>query len=344
MTSPQPTGAQDRRGLLRPGDKVQLTDPKGRMHTIILVPGQTFHTAKGRVLHDQLIGQPEGTVITNTDGIDYQAQRPTLEDFVLSMPRGAAVIYPKDAALIVTLGDIFPGATVVEAGLGSGALTLSLLRAVGDHGRVHSFERREEFAQIATGNIGDFFGTDHPAWHYTMGDLAQELPNQFDPGTVDRVVLDMLTPWECLDAVTTALAPGGMLIGYVATVPQLSRLREALAASGSYTQPRALESVVRDWHLDGLAVRPEHRMIGHSGFLLFARRLAPGTTPLERKKRPAANQPNEADRAAWQDPEVTSEAVGERVATAKKLRKVAREVGRRAEHMSTEQREHEEKA
>jgi tRNA (adenine57-N1/adenine58-N1)-methyltransferase len=336
MTAMTTTGANDRRGPFRPGDKVQLTDPKGRMHTLVLAPGHIFHTAKGQLAHDLLIGAEQGTVVENSAGVSYQALRPTLEDFILSMPRGAAVIYPKDAALIVTLGDIFPGATVVEAGLGSGALTLSLLRAVGDTGRVHSFERRQEFAAIAAGNIRDFFGGDHPAWSYTLGDLSEELPGQFAPGTVDRVVLDMLTPWECLPEVATALAPGGVFIGYVATVPQLSRLREAIAASGQFTESRALESMVRDWHLEGLAVRPEHRMIGHSGFLLFARRLAPGGSPLERVKRPQAATPKEADRAAWQDPEVTPEAVGERIATPKKLRRVAREVDRRAQFLDTD--------
>ncbi|PMD06254.1 tRNA (adenine-N1)-methyltransferase [Brevibacterium paucivorans] len=330
MTSEQATGAQDRRGNLRAGDKVQLTDPKGRLHTIMLQPGHVFHTHKGQLFHDDLIGQPEGTVIANTAGVDYQVVRPLYEDFVLSMPRGAAVIYPKDAALIVTLGDIFPGATVVEAGVGSGALTLALLRAVGDSGVVHSFERREEFAQIAQGNIEDFFAGPHPAWKLSIGDLAHELPNAYQAGEVDRVVLDMLAPWECIDAVSHALRPGGVVVCYVATVPQVSRTVEALKESGLYTEPRALESTVRDWHVEGLAVRPEHRMIGHTGFLVFARRLAPGTTPLEKKKRPQGQQPSQEDIDAWQSGEVTDEALGIPNTTGKKLRRAAREAGKRA--------------
>lgn len=329
-TDPVSTGAAARRGPLRIGDKVQLTDPKGRLHTIALEPGRQFHTHKGYIAHDDLIGSSEGTLVHNTGGVPYQVLRPLLEDFVMSMPRGAAVVYPKDAALIVTLGDVFPGATVVEAGVGSGALTLSLLRAVGDTGRVHSFERREEFAQIARGNIEDFYDGPHPAWRLTLGDLAEELPAQVEPGTVDRVVLDMLAPWECLPAVTAALAPGGVLICYVATVPQLSRTAEALRESGDYTESRAMESMLRDWHLEGLAVRPEHRMIAHTGFLLFARRLSAGTSPLERRRRPQGSEPSAEDRAAWEDGEITAQAIGTREATGKKLRRVMREAGSRS--------------
>lgn len=329
-TDPASTGAAARRGPLRIGDKVQLTDPKGRLHTIALEPGRQFHTHKGSIDHDELIGGAEGTIVHTTGGVPYQVLRPLLEDFVMSMPRGAAVVYPKDAALIVTLGDVFPGATVVEAGVGSGALTLSLLRAVGDAGRVHSFERREEFAQIAAGNIEDFYDGPHPAWRLTIGDLAEELPAQFAPGTVDRVVLDMLAPWECLPAVTAALAPGGVLACYVATVPQLSRTAEALRESGDWTEPRAMESMLRDWHLEGLAVRPEHRMIAHTGFLLFARRLSAGTRPLERRRRPQGSEPSAEDRAAWEDGEITAQAIGTREATGKKLRRVMREAGSRS--------------
>lgn len=339
MNGQQASGAPIRRGPFRIGDKVQLTDPKGRMHTIVLTAGGTFHAHTGTLEHDQLLGQPEGVTVRNSSGTSYQALRPLLEDFVLSMPRGAAVIYPKDAALITTLGDIFPGAVVVEAGVGSGALTLSLLRAVGDQGRVHSFEKRPDFAEIAAGNIADFFGGPHPAWSCTTGDLAAELPQAFGPGDVDRVVLDMLAPWECLPAVTEALIPGGVLIVYVATATQLSRTAEAIRATGTYTEPHAMESMVRDWHLEGLAVRPVHRMIGHTGFLLFARRLAPGTQPLERKRRPQGSEPSAEDRAHWEGGEFTDETLGHRYATGKKMRRLKREVGSRkkAEEASAQQ-------
>ena len=167
--------------------------------------------------------------------MEYLALRPLLSDYVMSMPRGAAVIYPKDAGQIVATADIFPGATVVEAGVGSGALSMSLLRAVGDAGRLHSFERRAEFADIARANVTAFFGGEHPAWTVTVGDLVEELPGAVAPGSVDRVVLDMLAPWECLDVVADALAPGGVLICYVATATQLSRVAETARDHGAYT-------------------------------------------------------------------------------------------------------------
>src|SRR5437763_9898565 len=172
-TAPVPTGAEHRRGPFKPGDQVQLTDAKGRMSTITLQPGKQYHTHKGAFDHDELIGSPEGVVVKTTGGNEYLALRPLLSDFVLSMPRGAAVVYPKDAGQIVQMADIFPGARVVEAGVGSGALTCSLLRAVGDQGLVSSYERRQDFADIARDNIERFFGSPHPAWQLTVGDLAQ---------------------------------------------------------------------------------------------------------------------------------------------------------------------------
>lgn len=262
---------------------MQLTDPKGRMHTITLLAGKDFFTHKGSIPHDDLIGRPEGVTVTTTGGVTYLALRPLLADYVLSMPRGAAVVYPKDAGQVVHMADIFPGARVVEAGVGSGALTMSLLRAVGDEGHVFSYERRQDFADIARENVESFFGGPHPAWQLTVGDLASHL----DVTEVDRVVLDMLAPWDCLDAVSRALVPGGVLICYVATTTQLSRTAEAMRDHGTFTEPSAWESLVRGWHLEGLAVRPEHRMVGHTGFLLTTRRLADGVAPPVRRRRPA---------------------------------------------------------
>ncbi|GAA1868086.1 tRNA (adenine-N1)-methyltransferase [Brevibacterium marinum] len=317
------------RRALKTGEKIQLTDPKGRMHTIVLAPGELFHTHKGLIEHDDIIGRTEGIIVTNTGGIDFQIFRPRYEDFVLSMPRGAAVVYPKDSGLIVTLGDIFPGAVVVEAGVGSGALSMALLRAVGPTGGVHSFELREEFAHIAAGNIADFFDGRPDNWSVTVGDLCDELPAAHEPGTVDRVVLDMLTPWNTLEAVTEALAPGGAVIAYVATVPQLSRFVEALRATRCFSEPQSMEAMIRGWHVDGLAVRPDHRMIAHTGFLVMARRMAPGVAPLEKKRRPQGSPAASEDVDAWTQPEVTEEAVGARVAKGKKLRRVMREAGKR---------------
>ncbi|MDQ3503402.1 MAG: tRNA (adenine-N1)-methyltransferase [Actinomycetota bacterium] len=276
------TGADRRRGPLRAGDQVQLTDPKGRMHTITLEPGRQFHTHKGILEHDALLGGPEGVVVA-IGTTAYLALRPLLSDFVLSMPRGAQVVYPKDAGQIVQMADIFPGAHVVEAGVGSGALSMSLLRAVGDGGRLSSYERRPEFAEIAVKNVERFFGAPHPAWSVTVGDLATAL----DETDVDRVVLDMLAPWEVLDAVSGALRPGGLVCCYVATTTQLSNTVEALRAHGTFTEPQSWESMVRGWHVEGLAVRPEHRMVGHTGFLCTSRRLADGVEPPVRRRRPS---------------------------------------------------------
>jgi tRNA (adenine57-N1/adenine58-N1)-methyltransferase catalytic subunit len=269
------------------GDQVQLTDAKGRHHTITLEAGRTFHTHRGGLEHDQLIGTSEGTVVRSTGGTDYLVLRPLLSDFVLSMPRGAAVVYPKDAAQVVAMADIYPGARVVEAGVGSGALTCSLLRAVGDAGSLRSFERRPDFAEVARGNVERFFGGPHPAWSLHVGDLATALTEGGVVDEVDRVVLDMLAPWECLDAVARALVPGGLLCCYVATTTQLSRTVEDMRAHGAFTEPASWETLVRGWHVEGLAVRPDHRMVGHTGFLVTTRRLADGVAPPRRTRRPA---------------------------------------------------------
>jgi tRNA (adenine57-N1/adenine58-N1)-methyltransferase len=192
------------------------------------------------------------------------------------------------------MGDVFPGAVVVEAGVGSGALACALLRAVGEGGRLLSYERRADFADIARTNVETFFGGSHPAWLLCVGDLVEVLPTDVARGEVDRVVLDMLAPWECLDAAAHALAPGGVLVAYVATTTQLSRTVEDLRAHGCFTEPVAWESMVRGWHVEGLAVRPEHRMVGHTGFLVRSRRLADGVAPPVRRRRPAKSAPVEA--------------------------------------------------
>jgi tRNA (adenine57-N1/adenine58-N1)-methyltransferase len=209
--------------------------------------------------------------------------RPLLNEFVVSMPRQAAVVYPKDAAQIVAMADVFPGARVVEAGVGSGALTCYLLRAVGPGGLVSSYERRQEFADQAVANVDQYFDGRHPAWKLTVGDLVESL----DDEDVDRVILDMLAPWECVDRVADVLTPGGLVCAYVATTTQLGKTVETLRAHGGFTEPQPWESLVRDWHVEGLAVRPGHKMIGHTGFLVTARRMAPGETAPAKKRRPA---------------------------------------------------------
>jgi tRNA (adenine57-N1/adenine58-N1)-methyltransferase len=268
-------------GAFVAGDRVQLTDPKGRLHTVVLTPGKQFHTHRGAIEHDDLIGAPEGSVVHSTANTGYLALRPLLADYVLSMPRGAQVIYPKDAAQIVGFGDVGPGMRVLEAGAGSGALSCSLLRAVGSEGSLTSYERREDFLDVARTNVGAFFGKVPGNWSLRLGDLADHPAEE----VVDRVVLDMLEPWAVLPTVAAALRPGGVLVGYVATVTQLSTYVEALRAQGVWTEPYAWESLLRPWHAVGLAVRPEHRMVAHTAFLVTARRLAEGAVAPIRQRR-----------------------------------------------------------
>lgn len=266
------------------GDRVQLTDAKGRHYTMLLNPGGEFHTHRGAIEHDAVIGQPEGSVVKSTSGDAFLVLRPLLIDYVLSMPRGAQVIYPKDAAQIVHEGDIFPGARVLEAGAGSGALTCSLLRAVGPTGQVISYEVRDDHAVHAKRNVETFFGEEPDNWRLIIGDIVD---SDLAEASVDRVVLDMLSPWDVLDTVARLLIPGGVLMVYVATVTQLSKVVETLREQQCWTEPRAWESLQRGWNVVGLAVRPQHNMRGHTAFLVSARRLAPGTvtpTPLRRKR------------------------------------------------------------
>ncbi|NYF10652.1 tRNA (adenine57-N1/adenine58-N1)-methyltransferase [Leifsonia sp. AK011] len=309
-----------RSGPFSAGDRVQLTGPKGRMNTITLKTGGEFHSHRGVLSHELIIGQPDGSVIQSSDGTEYLALRPLLSDFALSMPRGAAIIYPKDAAQILAQADIFPGATVVEAGVGSGALSLWLLRAIGPQGRLMSFERREEFAEVAKGNVETFLGELPDTWSVGIGDFQDALPSAAEPGTVDRIVLDMLAPWECLDVAATALTPGGVLLCYIATVTQLSRVAEAIRATGEFTEPVSTETLIRGWHVEGLAVRPDHRMVAHTGFLLTARRLAPGTVLPALKRRASKSDFSDEDVEIW-----TPGSVGERPLSEKGLRRAVRE-------------------
>jgi tRNA (adenine57-N1/adenine58-N1)-methyltransferase len=321
---------RQRRGPFAPGDQVQLTDPKGRQNLVVLQPGKSFHTHRGSLAHDDLIGSPEGSVVRSSGGTLYVALRPLLADFTLAMTRGAAVIYPKDAAQIVAMADIFPGARVLEAGAGSGALSCWLLRAAGEEGLLVSYERRADFAGIARENVERFFGGPHPAWRLRVGDLAgiaaltsgeatspeatspeatsPEATSPDSPGGTsegdhgpsvmhedaaaddqpfDRVVLDMVAPWEEIGTAAGVLISGGVICCYVSTVTQLSRTVEAIREQGSFDEPAAWESLTRGWHVDGLAVRPGHRMVAHTGFLVTARRLAEGMIPPPRRRRPA---------------------------------------------------------
>jgi tRNA (adenine57-N1/adenine58-N1)-methyltransferase len=272
-----------RRGPFEAGERISLTDPKGRRHSIVLAVGGMFHTTKGSISHDELIARPEGMVVTTTGGMPFLAMRALLNEFTVTMPRGAAVVYPKDAAQILMSADIFPGARVLEAGAGSGALTCSLLRSIGPHGTLTSYERREDFATFARRNVPNFFGGTPSNWELRVGDLVSSLTDE----PVDRVVLDMLAPWDCVAAVADVLVPGGVFCAYVTTTTQLAQTVETLRVHTGFTEPEATESLVRAWHVEGLAVRPRHNMVGHTGFVITARRMAPGFTAPLHKRRPA---------------------------------------------------------
>jgi len=265
------------------GDRVQLTDAKGKLYSITLAQGSEWHTHKGMLKHDEIVGLPEGSIVATNQDLKFQAFRPLLADYVLSMPRGATIVYPKDAAMILGVADIKPGIRVLEAGVGSGALSISLLRAIGEEGELHSVEIREDFAEISEKNVSSYFGGKPTNWKLTIGALQ----DQTFEADFDRVVLDMLSPWECLEVASKALVPGGVFMAYVATTTQLSKIAEAIKDSGNFTEPESSETIGRGWHHEGLAVRPLHRMIGHTGFLIFARRMAPGVPVLQRRRRPS---------------------------------------------------------
>ena len=274
--------------MFKYGDRVQLSDAKGNKHTIVLEQGKEFHTHRGAITHESIVGLDDGSMVSSSNGTTYMLLSPLLLDHILAMPRGAAVIYPRDSAQILVEADIFPGAKVVEAGVGSGGLSSYLLRAIGPTGSLTSFERRADFADTAKKNVAAFMGHIPDNWSVLVGDLQEGVPPAVElHGTIDRVILDMLAPWECIDAAHTLLRPGGVLCIYVATTTQLSRVAETLRITEKWTEPRSWEMLVRGWHLEGLSVRPEHRMVGHTGFLLTTRRLAGGVKPLTKRSKPA---------------------------------------------------------
>lgn len=271
-------------GPLSEGDLIQLIDARSNKYTITLKADAIFHSHRGQISHNDIIGKQQGFIVQSDRLVDYQVFRPQLDDYVLSMPRGAAVVYPKDAARIVGLADLGAGSRVLEAGVGSGALTCSLLRVVGPSGTVVSVEKRDEFAEVAEENVCRWFGGYPRSWRVVISDLAEYKGQDMQ---FDAVILDMLAPWECLGTVEDCLRSGGSLVIYVATTTQLSRTVETLRLRDCWSEPRAEESLLRTWHLDGLSVRPDHKMNGHTGFLISARKMALGVSALQRKRRPA---------------------------------------------------------
>jgi len=252
------------------GERVLLFDSKGRRYLVNLVGGGEFHTHSGPVMHDALIGLEEGTVVRSSRGARYTAVRPTLAEVVLKMPRGAQVIYPKDLGPILILADIFPGARLFESGLGSGALSMALLRAGAE---ITGYELREEFAERARANVAGFLGASAlERYHVHIRDAYDGI----DEVGLDRVVLDLPEPWRVVKAAEGALRPGGILLSYLPTIGQVATLREALDASG-FGMAETVEVLQRSWHIEGQSVRPDHRMVAHTGFLTSARLLGPAS-------------------------------------------------------------------
>ena len=274
-------------GAFLAGDRVQLTDERGKMHSFFLAPGQTWHSHKGWIRHDDIIDQSEGVIVKSSNGTPYQVFRPLLNDYVLSMERGATIIYPKDAAAIVGFADIAPGSKVLEAGAGSGALSISLLRAIGSQGELVSYEERDDFVEIARRNVRDYFGELPEQWELIKGQVQScDRSNYFD-----RVILDMLAPWECLEMSCRVLRPGGVLCLYVATTTQLSKSAEAIKELKRFSEPESFELMLRSWHHEGLAVRPQHSMNAHTGFLLFTRLMSAEFASISRRRRPQSSNP-----------------------------------------------------
>jgi tRNA (adenine57-N1/adenine58-N1)-methyltransferase len=257
--------------LFQDGEQVLLIDTRGKRHLVFLRKSETFHSDRGWIPHDGIIGQPEGSWVRSSMGLRHLALRPTLAEYVLEMPRGAQVIYPKDLAVILFWADVYPGCRVLEAGMGSGALTLALLRAVGPEGRVITFEQREEFARRALANI-----------HMRAGEVSNLTvrlrpveDGLHDEEPVDRVVFDLPEPWKLTEAVARVLRPGGIFVSYVPTIIQSQQVSEALRRGRSWALVETFETLMRPWNIEGLSVRPFHRMVAHTGFLTIARRVVP---------------------------------------------------------------------
>jgi tRNA (adenine57-N1/adenine58-N1)-methyltransferase catalytic subunit len=257
--------------LFQDGEQVLLIDTRGKRHLIFLRKSETFHSDRGWVPHDSIIGRPEGSWVRSSMGLRYLALRPTLAEYVLDMPRGAQVIYPKDLAIILFWADIYPGARVLEAGMGSGALTLALLRAVGPEGHVVSYEQRDDFARRAIANIHLRLG-EISNLTVRLGSVEEGLR---DEPPVDRVVLDLPEPWRMASELAAALRPGGIFLSYVPTIIQAQQVSEALRRERTWSLVETFETLMRPWNIEGLSVRPFHRMVAHTGFITVARRVVP---------------------------------------------------------------------
>lgn len=341
-----------RSGVLRVGEKIQFTDRKGKRITAQLVAGGVTQTEHGLICHDDVIGQSEGVVITTVSakretqqtivdpskssnkpwkaaraigGWDYVVMRPRMVDYVLSMPRGAQIMYPKDIAQVIALGDIRSGMRVLESGAGSGAMSLSLLDAVGECGKLTTIELRPDFARIAESNATLYYGKRPEWWNLLTGDF-DSVAKTLDAHSVDRIMLDMLDPWNRLEQAHRVIVPGGVLIAYVTTTTQMSRMAEALRESGMWTEPEIQETLERTWKAQGFAVRPDHAMIGHTGFLIVSRAMAEGFSALKKRERGTKDTVSDIDDMTAEERAEQLEDLSLRDISDRKLRKVLRDL------------------
>ncbi|EIK83540.1 tRNA (adenine-N1)-methyltransferase [Gardnerella sp. KA00603] len=341
-----------RSGVLRVGEKIQFTDRKGKRITAQLVSGGVTQTEHGLICHDDVIGQSEGVVITTVSakreaqqtiadpskssnkpwkaaraigGWDYVVMRPRMVDYVLSMPRGAQIMYPKDIAQVIALGDIRSGMRVLESGAGSGAMSLSLLDAVGESGKLTTIELRPDFARIAESNATLYYGKRPEWWNLLTGDF-DSVAKTLDAHSVDRIMLDMLDPWNRLEQAHRVIVPGGVLIAYVTTTTQMSRMAEALRESGVWTEPEIQETLERTWKAQGLAVRPDHAMIGHTGFLIVSRAMAEGFSALKKREHGTKDTVSDIDDMTAEERAEQLEDLSLRDISDRKLRKVLRDL------------------
>lgn len=341
-----------RSGVLRVGEKIQFTDRKGKRITAQLISGGVTQTEHGLICHDDVIGQSEGVVITTVSakretqqtivdpskssnkpwkaaraigGWDYVVMRPRMVDYVLSMPRGAQIMYPKDIAQVIALGDIRSGMRVLESGAGSGAMSLSLLDAVGECGKLTTIELRPDFARIAESNATLYYGKRPEWWNLLTGDFDSVAKN-LDAHSVDRIMLDMLDPWNRLEQAHRVIVPGGVLIAYVTTTTQMSRMAEALRESGMWTEPEIQETLERTWKAQGLAVRPDHAMIGHTGFLIVSRAMAEGFSALKKREHGTKDTVSDIDDMTAEERAEQLEDLSLRDISDRKLRKVLRDL------------------
>lgn len=341
-----------RSGVLRVGEKIQFTDRKGKRITAQLISGGVTQTEHGLICHDDVIGQSEGVVITTVSakretqqtivdpskssnkpwkaaraigGWDYVVMRPRMVDYVLSMPRGAQIMYPKDIAQVIALGDIRSGMRVLESGAGSGAMSLSLLDAVGECGKLTTIELRPDFARIAESNATLYYGKRPEWWNLLTGDF-DSVAKTLEAHSVDRIMLDMLDPWNRLEQAHRVIVPGGVLISYVTTTTQMSRMAEALRESGMWTEPEIQETLERTWKAQGLAVRPDHAMIGHTGFLIVSRAMAEGFSALKKREHGTKDTVSDIDDMTAEERAEQLEDLSLRDISDRKLRKVLRDL------------------